>query len=399
MARSSCALVLALTATACGSVDRPQHLAIGAAAPEFALPGADGRTHALRDYAESPVLAVVFTGNSCPASQRAEARIRKLHEDYRSQGVAIVAINPNAPAAMQLADLGYSDVGESLDDMKARAAHRRLDYPYLSDGKDQAVATKFGVTATPHVFVFDRARTLRYEGRLDDGREAGAGSSDVRKAIDALLAGRSVETASTTVEGCPVKPLPAPATAQAAAPADAGPIEVQMAAAEDLRKLRQNGTGKLLLINFWATWCAPCASEFPDLENTWRMYKGRNLEFVTVSVNDPEEKPAVLEFLKTHKASHRNLLFATSDVYGLQAAFDPKMPAPVPFTLLLAPNGDVLYQELGELDTMKLRRAILASLPEDPKYPGQREYWSHEELSNSQLPIPNSQGEPLGRSR
>jgi peroxiredoxin len=373
MPRLCSTLVLARAVTACGRSGPPQ-LAIGAAAPDFSLPGVDGRTHALKDYAASRVLAVVFTGNSCPASQRAEARIRKLHEDYRNQGVAVVAINPNAPAAMQLADLGYSDVGESLDEMKVRAAHRRLEYPYLSDGQNQSVSKQFGVVTAPHVFVFDQARTLRYQGRIDGGRDAGEGA-DARNAIDALLAGRTVATATTPPEGCPVKPLPANAS-QPAASASSDPIAVEMAGADDLKKLRQNGTGKLLLINFWATWCAPCASEFPDLENTWRMYKGRTLEFVAVSVNDPEEKPAVVEFLKTHKASHRNLLFATSDVYGLQAAFDPKMPAPVPFTLLLAPNGDVVYQELGELDTMKLRRAILANLPEDPKYPGHREYWS-----------------------
>ena len=133
------ALVLALTAGACGQAESP-HLAIGAAAPDFSLPGVDGRSHALRDYAGSRVLAVVFTGNSCPASQQYEAPIRKLHEDYRGRGVSVVAINPNSPAAMQLADLGYSDVAESLDGMKTRAAHRRLDYPYLSDGADQAVA-------------------------------------------------------------------------------------------------------------------------------------------------------------------------------------------------------------------------------------------------------------------
>jgi thiol-disulfide isomerase/thioredoxin len=149
-----------------------------------------------------------------------------------------------------------------------------------------------------------------------------------------------------------------------------------MAAAGDLTRLRQNGTGKLLLINFWATWCAPCAAEFPDLEATYRRFKPRGLEFVTVSVNDPEERPAVLQFLQSHHASHDNRLFATSDVYGLQAAFDPNMPAPVPFTLVLAPNGDVVYQELGELTVTKLRRAILANLPEDPKYPGHQAYWS-----------------------
>jgi peroxiredoxin len=367
-------VVLAVALVGCRGSE-PPHLAIGAAAPEFSLPGIDGKNHALTDYADSRVLAVVFTGNSCPASQQYEARISKLHADYRGKGVSVVAINPNAPAAIELADLGYSDVGESLDDMKTRAADRQLEYPYLSDGQDQAVSKKFGVVSTPHVFVFDQARTLRYEGRIDDGRQGG--TADARNAIDALLAGKSVATARTRVEGCPVKALAAPAANRAASAAGNDAVTVEMAGADELKRLRQNGTGKLLLINFWATWCAPCASEFPDLEATWRMYKSRGLEFVAVSVNDPEEKPGVLEFLKTHRATHRNLLFATADVYGLQAAFDPKMPAPVPFTILLAPNGDVVYQELGELSVKKLRRAILANLPDDPKFPGHNAYWSN----------------------
>jgi peroxiredoxin len=363
--------VLALVTLACSRTEQPG-LAMGAAAPEFSLPGIDGKHHSLRDYAASRVLAVVFTGNSCPASQQYETRIRRLHEDYRTKGVAVVAINPNAPAALQFADFGHSDLGESLDDMKTRAAHRRLEYPYLSDGADQSVARQFGVVATPHVFVFDEARALRYQGRIDDG---GAEPGDARNAIDALLAGRPVATGRTPIEGCPVKGLAgSPAVTQAAAATE--PVTVAMASADDLKRLRQNGTGKLLMINFWATWCAPCASEFPDLEATYQMYRARGLEFVSVSVNDPEERPAVLEFLTTHKASHRNLLFSTADVYGLQAAFDPKMPAPVPFTIVLAPNGDVVYQELGEVDLMKLRRAILANLPEDANYPGHKDYWS-----------------------
>src|SRR5262245_1715424 len=127
-------LVLVLAFVGCRGSE-PPHLAIGAAAPDFSLPGIDGKHHALADYKDSRVLASVFTGNSCPVSQQYEARIRKLHDDYRDKGVSVVAINPNAPAAIQLADLGYSDVGESLDDMKTRAADRRLQYPYLSDGQ------------------------------------------------------------------------------------------------------------------------------------------------------------------------------------------------------------------------------------------------------------------------
>lgn len=323
-------------------------------------------------------MAVVFTCNTCPASQLYESRIRKLYEDYRGKGLAVIAINPNAPGAIQLADLAHTDVGETLDDMKVRAAHRGLDYPYLSDGATQTVSRQLGVVTTPHIFVFDESRTLRYDGRIDDSpREDLVQSRDARNAIDALLAGRQVPVSRTRATGCPVKRASGPAAPdQHRDGLDAAPVALEMAGADDLKKLRQNGTGKLLLVNFWATWCAPCASEFPDLEATYRMYKARNLELVTVSVNDPEERGAVLEFLKTHRASHRNLQFATSDVYGLQAAFDPNLPSPVPFTLLLAPGGDVLYQELGELDVMKLRRAILANLPDDAEYPGLRAYWS-----------------------
>jgi thiol-disulfide isomerase/thioredoxin len=373
----SCLLpVAAAAAAACAAGDRPR-LARGAVAPDFALPGADGKTHSLRDYADREALVVVFTGNSCPASQLYESRISRLAHDYGNRGVAVVAINPNKPSLLQAEDFAYSDVGESLPDMQSRAAHRRLGYDYLSDGETQSVAKHFGVVSTPHVFVFDRARTLQYQGRIDDNlKENAVASSDARAAIDAVLAGRTPAVERTKVAGCAVQGLGAdeqPIVKTAAEPQ----VPLSMAGASELQQLRKNPTGKMLMVNFWATWCAPCAAEFPDLEATYRMYKGRQLEFVTVSVNDPAERAAVMDFLREHRATHDNRLFATSDVYGLQAAFDPQMPAAVPFTLVLAPNGDVVYQELGELTVLKLRRAILANLPEDASYPGLRAYWAN----------------------
>jgi peroxiredoxin len=367
--------LLAIPLAVCGRAG--SGLPPGSPAPAFSLPGTDGRIHALEDYAASGVLAVVFTSNSCPASQLYEARIQRLFTEYRDRGVAVVAINPQKPDAMRLADLSYTDRGETLDDMRARAADRRLDYPYLSDADTQAAARAFHVTTVPHVFVFDASRRLRYEGSLDDSAdERSVRSSYARDAIDALLAGRAGSTRHSDVTGCPVRGLSAHAPDPDLAAFEDAPVPLQMAGKDDLKRLRRNGTGKLLLINFWATWCAPCASEFPDLESTYRRYRNRGLEFTAVSVNDPAERPAVLEFLQTHHAAHDNRLFATPDVYGLQAAFDPDMPSPVPFTLLLAPNGDVMYQELGELNVMSLRRAILANLPEDATYPGHRRYWA-----------------------
>jgi len=156
---------------------------------------------------------------------------------------------------------------------------------------------------------------------------------------------------------------------------EAEPVNVELASADDLKKLRSNPTGKVLLVNFWATWCGPCVHELPDLETTYRMYRLRDFDFVTVSANMPDEKPGVLQRLQQLHASGRNLLFGSTDTDSMQAAFDPKWESGVPFTMLIAPGGKMLYQEQGELDILKLRRIILANLP-DPDYIGHRAYWA-----------------------
>ena len=89
----------------------------------------------------------------------------------------------------------------------------------------------------------------------------------------------------------------------------------------------------------------------------------------------PDEKAGVLKMLEKQHASGRNLLFGSTDTYAMQAAFDPKWDSPVPFTVLLSPEGKILYRELGEVDILKLRRIILGNLP-DPDYLGHRAYWA-----------------------
>lgn len=360
----------------CGG--RERSLPIGSSAPDFSLPGVDGKTHTLADYASSRVLAIVFTCNHCPASQRYEERLRKIDEDYRNKGVALIAINSDNPEAVPLSDLTYSDGGDTLTDMKARASFRQLRYPYLFDGTTQAVASKFGVHTLPQIFIFDEQRKLRYVGRVDDNvNDAQVKSRDARNAVDAVLAGSRVPVERTAVTGCPLAVASNPSQRQAeTSKSDAEPVALKMAGEDELKKLRANPTGKLLLVNFWATWCGPCVTEFPELVTTYRMYRNRGFDFVSVSSNDPVEKPQVIEFLQKYHASGVNLQFASPDTFELQAAFDPAMPAAVPFTVLIAPNGDVLFQQLGELDFLKLRRAILANLPDDAEHPGQQAHWS-----------------------
>jgi thiol-disulfide isomerase/thioredoxin len=369
-------LILLVCVAGCGGGSRA--LAIGSAAPEFSLPGVDGKTHSLAEYAGSRVLAIVFTCNHCPDSELYESRLRKFDEDYRPKGVTLIAVSSERPDSIPTSELAYSDGGDSLADMKARASFRHLEYPYLYDGDAQTLSTKFGVEAMPHIFLFDAQRTLRYEGRIDDNvDEALVKTRDARNAADALLAGASVPKERTAVAGCKIHtPANSSTRQEELSKIEAQPVSLDMAAEAELKRLRPNPTGKLLLVNFWATWCGPCVTEFPELQATYRMYRNRGFDFVSVSSDDPDDKPKVMEFLKKNHATGRNLQFATPDTFGLQEAFDPAMPAAVPFTVLIAPNGDVLFQQLGELDFLKLRRAILANLPDDKEHPGVQAYWS-----------------------
>jgi peroxiredoxin len=371
-------LTLALTAfmslTLYGQQSHPI-LALGSPAPDFALPGVDGKIHKLSDYAASPILVVVFTCDHCPIAQMYERRIEQMYEDYGKRGVAVIAIQGNDPNATMIGELDSSDIGDTLEEMKIRVQYKHLHYPYLYDGATQSVTRAYGPQATPHVFIFDKNRRLRYQGRMDNSyRIEMVKTQDARNAIDALLANKPVPVTHTGVFGCSTKWHEKEALRAAdKQKLDALPVSVELVDAAGLKKLRANAGDQYTLVSFWATWCGSCVAEFSDLQDTFRMYDDRDFQLVTVSANMPDEKAGVLRFLQKKHATSRNLLFASDDTAALQAAFDPKWQSAVPYTVLLGPNGKVLYSTIGSVDILELRRKILAAMPSD--YIGFNQYW------------------------
>jgi peroxiredoxin len=352
-------------------------LALGSPAPNFALPGVDGKNHQLSDYASSPVLVVVFTCDHCPIAQMYEHRIEQLYEDYGKRGVAVVAIQGNDPKATTIEELDSSDAGDTLNEMKARVQYKHLRYPYLYDGATQAVTRAYGPQATPHVFIFDKDRHLRYEGRMDNSyRIEMVKTQDARNAIEALLSNKPVPVTHTGVFGCSTKWQEKESLREAYdQKLEAQPVSVDLVDAQGLKKLRANAGDNFTLVSFWATWCGSCVAEFSDLQDTFRMYSDRGFNLVTVSANMPDEKASVLRLLQKKHATSRNLLFGSDDTAALQAAFDPKWQSAVPYTVLLGPNGKVLYSTLGSVDILELRRKLLAAMPSD--YIGFNQYWTN----------------------
>jgi len=183
-------------------------LALGSSAPEFKLPGVDGKIWSLADFKEAKILTIIFTCNHCPTAQYYEERIKQLASDYKPKGVAFVAISPNDPVnGVRPDELGYTDLSDSLEEMKVRAAFKHFNFPYLYGGGEYEAASRgYGPVATPQAFIFDEQRKLRYAGRIDDSeREKFVRTRDVRNALDALLEGKEPPVKQTKIFGCSTK--------------------------------------------------------------------------------------------------------------------------------------------------------------------------------------------------
>ena len=358
------AVVLFTAGLGLSATKRPKTLEIGAKAPNFNLPGVDRKNYKLASFNKADILVVIFTCNHCPTAQAYEERMKRLAADYKGKGVALVAISPNDPRAVRLDELGYSDLNDSLAEMKIRAKDKKFNFPYLYDGDKQKVSRAYGPVATPHVFIFDKERKLRYVGRIDDSeRLKRVKSRDARNAIEALLAGREVPVKKTRTFGCSIKWLDKRDSVKKAFENWAKEaVSVEMIDADGIRKLVKNESGKLRLFNVWATWCGPCVIEFDELVSINRMYRGRDFEMITISGDSPERKDRVLSFLKKKQASCKNYLFDSEDKYKLMDAVDRISPGGIPYTILIKPGGQIIYRRLGLINPLELKKVIVGYL-------------------------------------
>ncbi len=170
---------------------------IGSRAPDFNLPGVDGKDHSLTLYKDKKVVVVMFTCNHCPYVQAYEDRLMGIQRDYAAKGVQLIAINANDSA-------GYPEDG--FDNMVRRAKEKGFNFPYLRD-EGQRVARAYGGEYTPEVFVLNSKFQVRYIGRVDDNWQhpAKIKSHDLQNAIEAVLAHKKVENPITHAIGCTIK--------------------------------------------------------------------------------------------------------------------------------------------------------------------------------------------------
>jgi thiol-disulfide isomerase/thioredoxin len=245
--------------------------------------------------------------------------------------------------------------------MKIRATQVGFEFPYLYDGETQQTSTAFGVLATPHVFLFDEARKLRYAGRIDDDEIKQPTSHDARNALNELLAGKPVSIPETRVFGCSTKWADKRQSAiDSLAEWNKEKAELKVVKPAELKQRLTEKSEKYRLVNVWATWCAPCVEEMDELVTMHRMYrKRRQFELITVSADSLDAAEDAERVLNAKACSASNYILDSERRDDLFESVDPKWQGAVPYTLLISPEGEVIHRIHGEFDALALKREIV----------------------------------------
>ena len=338
-----------------------QTLSLGDDMPSFNLIDATNQDWFSSKEFEGKPAVIIFTSNHCSITQGYEERIQKLANDYAEKSIQVVAISPNSPLAISSEDMEYSDVGDSYDEMVIRARDRDFSFPYLYDGDDHKVSLQFGPKALPHAFLFDKEGKLRYSGLLDNAYQAGRANAErIRSAINSILENRAIIRAETAPFGCEVKWS---WLIEEKAIKDTlwqrKPVSLRSINADSLKTLLTNFSHRARLFNFWATWCAPCKKELPEIVEMQRRYRDRPLEVITLCLDKEEKADEALVFLDFIHAAGTNFLVAGENHEKLIERIDPEWDGTLPHTILVEPYGQITTRWQGSIDPLDVRKTIV----------------------------------------
>jgi thiol-disulfide isomerase/thioredoxin len=317
-------------------------LSVGDQAPDWSeLIGTDDKKHSLENYRDFSVLVIVFTCNHCPVAKMYEDRFVAFSKQYKKKGVSFVAISCSLFPA------------DRLEKMKQHSDEKKYPFDYVTDPTQQT-GRDYGATATPHVFVLNKKRQIAYMGAFDDSKDPQKAERHyVRDAVEALLAKKKIEIIETRQFGCAIeyrKKL-------------SGDIALKVVGPREFKAVLAKQKGKVVVVDFWATWCLPCLKHFPKTVGWSCKYPKNKLVVISLSMDDsdPESKEAALTFLKKQNATIINLMSNLGGEEKAMAAFEIDGGA-IPHFKIYDRKGKVFKTFGGDPDTPFTHMDVEAAL-------------------------------------
>lgn len=132
---------------------------------------------------------------------------------------------------------------------------------------------------------------------------------------------------------------------------------------EGWRELRARYHGRVLLVNFWATWCEPCREEYPALVKLYSAYRAQGLSLVAISMDEPESLPAIAQFLKSQGAQFGSYRHNFGDFAAFVDAVNPRWGGGIPASFLYDREGKLVASWQGATRFEEFERAVRPLLP------------------------------------
>src|SRR5262245_24274144 len=319
--------------------------AIGKTVPDFTLKDLNGQSYSLKNF-RGRITVVAFISTQCPISNGYNERMRSIAEDYNKEKVAFLGINSN--------------FNESPAEIKAHAGKNNLTFPILKD-EGNKVADTFGALRTPEIVVIDTEGALRYHGRIDNSRDLRrVNRQDLREALNELLAGKTPTLSEGKAFGCPIKRLQ---NKKAENQAKNFEPKIGRIKPVDYNKFKDAEKGKVLVVNFWATYCGPCVVEFPEFVMIDQKYREKGVKIVAISADEIADiKPKVIPFIKEKKARFDVLVQETDDPQEMIDVVDKDWQGVLPATFVYDKQGNKILTRYGIIDREQLVGAIEKAL-------------------------------------
>ena len=329
--------------------------------PPFQLPGIDGRIYDSTEFNKSELLVIVFLSNHCRTSQIFQHRIIRLATEYRNKGLAVVAISPNDPEAILPDELSHSELGDTLPEMALRAKKLLYPFPYLYDGKTQEVAKAYGVRVTPHAFLFDKKRKLRYSGRIGDPKNPEREDrAELRIAVNSLIHGIEPAVVRGLVFGNSIKWIKDRVIAQKTRERFAREsVYLKNANIRTLQFVRRNDSKLPKLIYVWSNKDKNNRQELLQLAAIHKIYRKRGLKLVTICVDGSDFTDVAKKLLSETQSSGTNYICPGTEISPVVDLRAEEGIETTPFLGLLTSEAKIFYRSKKGFEPLTIKRHII----------------------------------------